>query len=265
MGTGDRLALCLHGFPEHAISWRHQMPLLASLGYRVWAPNLRGYGNTDAPRTVSAYDLPVLVEDIAALIRASEAREVLLIGHDWGGLLAWILAMRGEQRVRRAVVCNLPHPACLLRELRHPRQFLRSWYILFFQIPKLPEWLLGLRGGYLVGRVIRGTARFPEAVLDVYRRNAARPGRLTAMLSWYRALGRGGWRRMPGRRHWPTIEIPVLLLWGDKDVALSVHTTDGTEEFAPRLTRHILPGVSHWVQQDAPEAVNTLLAAWLQG
>src|SRR6478672_964138 len=94
LGSGDRLALCLHGFPEHAISWRHQMPLLAKLGYRVWAPNLRGYGGTDSPPEVSAYRVEVLVEDVAALIRASGARETLLIGHDWGGALAWMLAMR---------------------------------------------------------------------------------------------------------------------------------------------------------------------------
>src|SRR5712692_5607259 len=93
-GSGDRLALCLHGFPEHAVSWRHQMPLLARLGYRVWAPNLRGYGGTDSPREVAAYRIDVLVDDVAGLIRASGARETLVIGHDWGGALAWTLAMR---------------------------------------------------------------------------------------------------------------------------------------------------------------------------
>src|SRR5215831_10193939 len=94
IGQGDRLALCLHGFPEHACSWRHQMPLLAKLGYRVWAPNLRGYGGTSSPRGVALYRLSVLVEDVASLIAASGARETLLLAHDWGGALAWNLAMR---------------------------------------------------------------------------------------------------------------------------------------------------------------------------
>src|SRR5712692_7302737 len=143
MGSGDRLALCLHGFPEHYVSWRHQMPFLARLGYRVWAPNLRGYGSTDSPREIAAYRLDLLVEDVAGLIRASGARETLVIAHDWGGALAWILAMREPALIGRLVICNLPHPACFLRELKRPAQFLRSWYMLLFQLPWLPEALLG--------------------------------------------------------------------------------------------------------------------------
>src|SRR5581483_12089585 len=125
MGAGDRLALCLHGFPEHAYSCRYQMPLLAKMGYRVWAPNLRGYGNTDSPQEVSAYKTRTLVEDVAALIKAAGAKETLLIAHDWGGALAWSLAMLQPQLIDRLVILNLPHPACFARELRRPPQ-LRS-------------------------------------------------------------------------------------------------------------------------------------------
>jgi len=266
-GGGDRLALCLHGFPEHAISWRHQMPFLAKLGYRVWAPNLRGYGGTDSPPEISAYRVEVLVEDVVALIRASGARETLLIGHDWGGALAWMLAMRQPSLIDRLIVCNLPHPACFVRELKRPAQALRSWYMVLFQLPWLPEALLRFRRGQgaveMILRTSRDRARFPEEVCEIYRRNASRPGGATAMLNWYRALIRGGAWRKNFSRAFPKIEIPTLLLWGREDAALSVRTTVGTEDYVTNLTLHVLPGVSHWVQQEAPEAVNALIERWL--
>ncbi len=262
-------AICLHGFPEHAYSWRHQMPMLAGLGYRVWAPNLRGYGNTDQPLGLQAYALDTLVRDVAELIRASGARAALVLAHDWGGMLAWLLAMRHPELVQHLVVCNMPHPACFAREAKHPPQLWMSWYVLLFQMPGLPERLLGARGAAAVGdmfrRSTRDPARFPEAVLAVYRWNASRPGRLTAMLNWYRALLRGGgWRSLPRKGQWPVIEVPTLLLWGDADAALSLRTTDGTAEYVRDFTLHVLPGVSHWIQQEAPEEVNAVTAAWLR-
>ena len=283
MGSGDRLALCLHGFPEHAYSWRYQMPLLARLGYRVWVPNLRGYGATDSPREVSAYQTRTLVEDVASLIKAAQPRETLLLAHDWGAALAWSLAIPPQSRetgalgdpgllqpqlIDRLVILNLPHPACFARELRRPVQFARSWYMLFFQLPWLPEFLLGRHQGRATSDLFRKTsrnpARFTDEDLEVYRANAARPGGLTAMVNWYRALFRGGaMRRFFGDV--PVINIPTLFLWGDADVALSIRTTRGTEQYVSDLTFRVFPGVSHWIQQEAPEAVNTMLEAWLSG
>ncbi|HYM03623.1 MAG TPA: alpha/beta hydrolase [Stellaceae bacterium] len=269
LGSGDRLALCLHGFPEHAYSWRHQMPLLARHGYRVWAPNLRGYGGTDSPREISAYRIETLVDDVVGLIKAAGARETLLIAHDWGGALAWLVAMDHPTLVDRLVVLNLPHPACFLREVRRPRQMLKSWYMLFFQLPVVPEMLLGANGARAVAEMIRGSSRdpkrFPDEAVEVYRRNAARPGGLTAMLNWYRALVRGGGMRASPRREFPVIAAPTLFLWGDADVALDIRTTEGTNAYVADLTFRVLPGVSHWIQQEAPEAVNAMLDAWLAG
>jgi epoxide hydrolase 4 len=269
MGSGDRLALCLHGFPEHAYSWRHQMPLLARLGYRVWAPNLRGYGGTDSPQEVSAYRTRTLVEDVASLIKAAGARETLLLAHDWGGALAWSLAIEQPQLIDKLVVLNLPHPACFARELRRPPQLFQSWYMFFFQLPWLPEFLLGLGEGRATSGVIRRTARdaarFTDEDLEVYRANAARPGGLTAMINWYRALFRGGALRRFGSGNIPVIRIPTLFLWGDADTALSFRTTRGTEKYVSNLTFRVFPGVSHWIQQEAPEAVNAMLEAWLTG
>jgi pimeloyl-ACP methyl ester carboxylesterase len=245
------------------------MPLLAGLGYRVWAPNLRGYGATDSPREAAAYATRTLVEDVASLIQAANPRETLLLAHDWGAALAWSLAMDRPHLIDRLVILNLPHPACFARELRRPVQLARSWYMLFFQLPWLPELLLGRRQGRATAELIRRTsrnpARFTDDDLEIYRANAARPGGLTAMINWYRALLRGGAMRRFFGQNVPVIEMPTLFLWGNADVALSLRTTRGTEKYVRNLTFRVLPGVSHWIQQEAPEAVNAMLSAWLAG
>jgi epoxide hydrolase 4 len=269
MGSGERLALCLHGFPEHAYSWRNQMPLLARLGYRVWAPNLRGYGATDSPSEVSAYQPRTLVEDIASLIRAANAKETLVVAHDLGAVLAWLLAMDQPQIINRLIILNLPHPACFAREVRKPTQLAKSWYTLFFQLPWLPEKILGRCHGRGAAELIRNTsckpALFTDEILEIYRFNAARPGGLRAMLNWYRGFFRSGGLKHFFGRHIPVIRIPTLFLWGDSDVALSLRTTRGTEKYVSDLTFRVLPGVSHWIQQEAPEEVNAMLEAWLLG
>jgi pimeloyl-ACP methyl ester carboxylesterase len=266
-GEGDRLALCLHGFPEAAYSWRRQLPLLAELGYRVWAPNQRGYGRTSRPPHVDDYRTGRLVADIAGLIDVSGARSVTLIGHDWGAAVAWLFATDRVRPLERLVIMNVPHPALFARCLRTFAQARRSWYMFFFQLPKLPELALRWNRAEPVARAFVSTARdkskFPPEVLEVYRRNALAPGALTAMLNWYRALFRD--MRRQTRRAYPVIEIPTLMIWGEADAALTKATTYGTERFVRDLTIRYLPGVSHWVQQDAPLAVNALLAAFLRG
>jgi pimeloyl-ACP methyl ester carboxylesterase len=267
-GESGRVALFLHGFPECAFSWRHQLPLLARLGWRAWAPDLRGYGESDRPPRVQDYAIERLLDDVAGLIDASGARETLLVGHDWGGIVAWYFALRRPRPLARLCVMNLPHPATMERALRRGPQLLRSWYALFFQLPWLPERLLAAKDYRAIRRAFRDMAvdesRFPDEVLDVYRDQAARPGALTAMVHYYRALLRGGSRRQRALGY-PTIEIPTLLLWGEEDRALGIETTYGTDRYVADLTLRYLPGVSHWVQQEAPEAVNAMLEAWLLG
>ena len=258
-GSGDRLALCLHGFPEHAVSWRHQMPVLAAMGYRVWAVNQRGYGRTTRPTRVADYALPELLEDVAALIDASGASSVVLIGHDWGAMVAWYFALSGLRPLERLVIMNVPHPLCFRAALRHWRQQRRSWYIALFQIPGLPERMLAANGGAAVRRMF-GAVKLPPDVMAVYTRQITEPGAATAMLNWYRAM------RLPDRRlpdATRVIDVPTLLIWGEEDVALDLICLDGTERYVRHLTLHRLPGVSHWVQQDAPEQVNALLRQFL--
>jgi pimeloyl-ACP methyl ester carboxylesterase len=262
-----KLALLLHGFPECAFSWRHQLPFLAERGYRVWAPNQRGYGNSPMPRGVKSYRLDALVGDVANLIDAAGAESVLLAGHDWGGAVAWEFALRAPRRIERLSVFNLPHPAIFREAIRtNWAQRRRSLYILFFQLPWLPELLLTRKNAALVDQAFRGMAvdksRFPDDVLAVYRANALRPGGASAMLNWYRAAGR---RFGETRGPVPVLQTPTLLVWGERDTALGKELTFGTERYVKDLTLRYLPDVSHWVQQEAPERVNEIWAAWLDG
>lgn len=265
-GHGDRLALCLHGFPEHSFSWRHQLPMLADLGYQAWAPNLRGYGRSSRPEGVEAYAIEHLLADVAGLIDAAGCRETVLIAHDWGAVIAWFFAMRRVRPLARLVICNVPHPAAM-RDAMSGAQLRKSWYVLFFQIPGVPEHLLGRNGARAVGESIRRSSvdasQFPDEVVEVYRRNAAQPGALTAMVNYYRALVRGGGARRQQQAGYPMIETPTLMIWGEEDVALTRETTYGTERYVRDLTIRYLPRVSHWVQQEAPDMVNPMIEAFL--
>jgi pimeloyl-ACP methyl ester carboxylesterase len=266
-GSGDKFALLLHGFPESKFSWRYQMPLLADLGYTVWAPNMRGYGKSSKPGAVGDYHIDHLVADAAALIDAAKGKDTLLMAHDWGAVVAWNFAIRKVRPLERLVIMNVPHPACMVRELRTWAQRKKSWYIFFFQIPWLPERVLAARGAQAIARAFSDMAidknRFPPAVTDEYRRNALEPGALKAMINYYRAGVRAGEKAMnpaPG-----TVDTPTLMIWGEEDTALSKATTIGTDQYVKDLTLRYLPGVSHWVQQEAPETVNAMIEAWLKG
>lgn len=263
-GEGDRLAICLHGFPEHSFSWRYQLPMLADAGYLAWAPNLRGYGKSSRPPFVEDYGMDRLLDDVAGLIDASGASETVLIAHDWGAVIAWQFAMHQIGPLSKLVICNVPHPGPMAKALRGWGQLKKSWYVFFFQIPWLPEKMLGRNNAQGVSEAILGSAvdksKFPPEVLDVYRRNAAQPGALTAMVNYYRGL----FRARGSRSDMPKIETPTLMVWGEDDVALSIESTYGTEAYVANLTIRYLPRVSHWVQQEAPEVVNAMMSAFLE-
>ncbi len=266
-GSGDKFALLLHGFPESKYSWRHQIPVLEKLGYRVWAPNMRGYGKSSKPKGVDAYHIDRLVDDVVGLVDAAGAKETLLVTHDWGSIIGWQVAMRKSIDLEKLVIMNVPHPACFLREARTWEQFKRSWYMLAFQLPKIPEWSLVARDAEVVARSFTEMAvdrsRFPKEVTDEYRRSVLEPGAAEAMVNYYRALMRTELSisvPKPG-----TVDAPTLMIWGASDKALSNATTDGTDRYVRDLTLRMLPNVSHWVQQEAPEKVNAILEAWLTG
>jgi epoxide hydrolase 4 len=264
-GAGDDIALCLHGFPESRFSWRHQLPLLASAGWHAVAPDLRGYGDSDRPLRREAYAIDHLVADAAALFDAFSARRRLLIAHDWGALIAWMFAIRKTQHLDGLVIMNVPHPDIFRQVLRHSwAQRKRSWYVAFFQLPWFPELALTASGARAIRNSLLGMAvdksAFPPAVLDHYCSNALKPGAMTAMLNYYRANFHE-FGRTPEAS--PKIDVPTLMIWGEKDTALGIELTEGYEPYVRDFTLKRLPRVSHWVQQEAPRAVNAHMFDWL--
>jgi pimeloyl-ACP methyl ester carboxylesterase len=267
-GEGDKLALCLHGFPEHAQSWRNQIPLLTGMGYRVWAPNQRGYGKTTKPPKLQDYSIENLMADAGALIDASGAKHVTLIAHDWGAIVAWHFAMREIRPLDKLVIMNVPHPAIYAKVVRDSsRQRRKSWYVAFFQLPYLPERFLARNNGRAVAGMFVTTAankaNFGKDALAVYRDQVGDPKTVHAMVNWYRAALTGGGFARQLKLGYPKIDVPTLMIWGENDLALEKETTYGTDAYVTDLRIKYLPGISHWVQQDAPEAVNAELASFL--
>jgi pimeloyl-ACP methyl ester carboxylesterase len=260
-GDGDTVALCLHGFPEARQAWSEQLPAFAKLGWHAAAPDLRGYGESDRPTGRSAYTIGKLVADVAALFDALGARRRILVGHDWGGVIAWQVAIQRPDLLDGLVILNAPHPAAYRREFnRGLTQKLRSWYVAFFQLPVLPELGFTAGGGRALQRALTATSpNFPPERLAIYRANIARPGAATAMVNYYRAnaleLGAGP---LPTAR----VRTPTLLIWGEDDPYLDLALTEGVDAYVEDLTLRRLPGVSHWVQEDASPEVNRLIAEW---
>jgi pimeloyl-ACP methyl ester carboxylesterase len=267
-GTGDRFVLCLHGFPESAVSWRYQITPLAQAGYRVWAPDLRGYGGTTRPTGIDAYRIESLMDDVTGLLDAARVQRAILVGHDWGGIIAWYYAMRHVGRVEALVMVNAPHPACFEREVRRWRQLRRSWYMGFFQMPWLPEAALSAGHGYVIGEIFKRMAvhreQIPDDLVRLYRRQACESGALTAMVNYYRAVLRGGGAMRQRRLGYPTIPVPTLVIWGLQDHALVCQNLDGLNDFVTDLTVVTVADAGHFVHEDKPEQVTHEMLTWLQ-
>lgn len=263
-GAGDDVALLLHGFPEARQAWRAQMPVLASLGWRAVAPDLRGYGESSRPSSRKAYTLDHLTADVAALFDALGARRRLLIGHDWGGLIAWTAAARRVAPLDGVVVMNAPHPAVYQRVARRSlKQVGKSWYVVFFQLPWLPERALTARKANAVVRAFTAHAdgaAFDPSVIEIYRQNILQPGAATAMINYYRANAAGLW----SERFEQAIACPSLLIWGEEDFALDIALTEGYGPYASDFSLARVPGASHWVQYEAPDKVNAALSDWMK-
>ncbi|SIR09454.1 Pimeloyl-ACP methyl ester carboxylesterase [Haladaptatus litoreus] len=268
------LVVLLHGFPEFWYSWRKQIPALAEAGYRVVAPDLRGYNASEKPHSVEQYGLDELVGDVLGLIDHFDEESAHIVGHDWGGLIAWEVAIRHPERVEKLAVLNAPHPERFREMLRTPEQLRRSWYVFYFQLPWLPERLLSIRNYTPIAELFRDGAENPNAFdeLDIQRyvEAAKQPGALTSAINYYRALfwerARNELRALFGRsRSNNEVQAPTLLIWGEQDAALRVELTEGMERWVPNLRVERLPNASHWVQNDRPEKVSNLLVEFLEG
>jgi epoxide hydrolase 4 len=264
-GAGP-LVVLLHGFPEFWYSWRHQIPVLAGAGFHVIAPDLRGYNESAKPAGVYHYRMPFLVGDILGLIGHIGATTATVVGHDWGGVIAWQLAMSHPQALERLAILNAPHPAAFLRELHGLEQWLRSSYIRFFQLPWLPECLLRAGDYALLERMLRRqpvrAGAFSREDIRRYKRALSVPRALSSALNYYRAA----WRNAaPTTDSFRPISTPTLLIWGERDSYLSIRLTKGLTSWVPNLTVKRIADASHWVQNDAPEAVNRMLLEFLRG
>lgn len=288
------LIILLHGFPEFWWSWRLQMPALAAAGYWVIAPDLRGYNLSDAPKQIDDYRMDLLTADVQHLIEHCGRERAIIVGHDWGGVVAWQFAMEYAPSVERLIAMNAPHPermADAFGGTPNFRQIGRSWYMFVFQIPKLPERWLATNNYERVGWVFRDTAAHPEAfpaeVMQEYRRAAARNG-LSGPLNFYRSAVRDGVKESRARlsaqfpglaqvldgvfgptataaSEFPKIDAPTLLIWGERDTALGKELTEDMDGlFGGPFELMYLPDCGHWVQQEGAEDVNRLMLEFLE-
>ena len=254
------LVVLLHGFPEFWVSWRRQIPALAAAGFRVVAPDMRGYNLSSRPSGVAAYDADRLAVDIRDLIVERGADHALLAGHDWGAAVAWAVAMNHPEVVEKLAILNVPHPRKLLRGLRDPRQLAKSWYIFALQVP----WPNEKPGRSVLRWFLRAFERdarpgaFTPQDIESYAEAWSQPGAATAMFNYYRAA----FRQPPNRTEARIlkVEAPTLVIWGERDRYLRSELAEPDRADVPNLQDVVrLPEASHWVQHDEPERVSDLL------
>ncbi|MEO8181361.1 MAG: alpha/beta hydrolase [Deltaproteobacteria bacterium] len=259
-GAGP-LVLLLHGFPEFWYTWRRQILPLAAAGFRVVAPDLRGYNSSDKPRGIGAYRLRTVVDDVYALMTSLGATRANVVGHDWGAGIAWAFAMRHPGALIRLGILNGPHPVQMMRALRNPLQLLKSWYMFFFQLPWLPEYV-ARRNNYALlfepFESLPAGARWTLYEHEAYRKAFEQPGALHAMINYYRAMFRpsGVVRLKP-------VDTEALVLWGAQDPYLGRGLAQPGVRWAPRARVEYFPDAGHFIQHERPEAVNERLIQFL--
>jgi epoxide hydrolase 4 len=257
-GEGPLIVL-LHGFPEFWYGWRRQIQPLAAAGFRVVAPDLRGYNLSSKPDGVHAYDIGLLAADIAGLVRERGAGSALLAGHDWGGSVAWATAMNHPEVVDRLAILNAAHPRKLAQGLHHPGQLRKSWYFFFFDLPDLPETVVRADHWHFFRHFLRDArpAYTPEEI-DRYLQAWAQPGAATAMINYYRSSVRTPPKQADAAIR--PIPAPTLVIWGERDRYLGEELAEPDHTDVPGLDRvERLPGASHWVHHDEADRVTQLL------
>jgi pimeloyl-ACP methyl ester carboxylesterase len=258
VGEGPAV-LCLHGFPAYWADFREQMLALAGAGFRVIAPDLPGYAQSDKLPGTLDYRSGLLASDLAGLIRALGLSNAHVVGHDWGGTLAYCLASQHPDRVNRLVVLNAGHPELFRLALKHFEQIRKSWYMFLFQLPWLPEWLVRRRAALalaLRGMLVRKAA-MPEAELDQYVAAMRTPGAAHAAVSYYRAAF-----RVPVRAQ-RIVSQRTLVLWGEQDTALSARLLlSGLRAYVPEVSVERFANAGHWLHRDLPEIVSQRLIAF---
>jgi epoxide hydrolase 4 len=258
-GDGPLIVL-LHGFPEFWYGWRHQIRPLAAAGYRVVAPDMRGYNLSSKPDSVSAYDTGQLTADISGLIHERGAESAMLVGHDWGGSVAWATAMQHPEVVERLAILNAAHPRKLSQGLHHPSQLRRSWYFFFFDLPELPESVVRADHWRFFQHFLRDArpGAFTEQDMDRYIEAWSQPGAAAGMINYYRNSVRQSPKRAEAQLR--PIQARTLVIWGEDDRYLGSELAEPERDDVPNLDRvERLGDASHWVHHDEPDRVTQLL------
>ncbi len=259
-----KLMLMLHGFPEFWYSWRHQITEFAQ-DYHTVAVDLRGYNDSDKPEKLEAYEMSELIEDVKGIISGLGYEDCILVAHDWGGAIAWNFAYAYPEMIEKLIVLNIPHPAKFASGLQTPQQLLKSWYVFWFQIPWLPEFILQLNDYQAIADTFTKMAidktAFSLADLQAYKDAAAKPGALTAMINYYRCIFQSLFKK--DRPQWRVLDVPTLTIWGENDTALGKELTYGTEAYVRDWQIKYIPNCSHWVQQEQPGLVNSYIREFL--
>ena len=255
--------LLLHGYPENWRCWIRQIPALIAADCRVIVPDQRGYNLSDKPKGVKSYCVETLVDDITGLIRALDYEKVNLIGHDWGALVAWMLAIKHPDRLHRLGIINVPHPAVMWRFLRRDfEQMRRSLYAGFFQLPWLPEAILRAGNWTVATNGLKRTSRenaFTDDDIEAYQEAWSQPGAMTAMLNWYRAAG----RYPPEITDDMRVRIRTLILWGVQDFALTRRMARPSLDYCDDGNLIFFPNATHWVQREEADEVNRQLLSFI--
>jgi len=262
--THGPLVFLLHGFPEYWYGWRHHIAPLARAGFCIVAPDQRGYGESDKPKGIAAYDLDILAADIVGLADALGRDRFAVVGHDWGALVGWWLARNYPARVSQLAVLNAGHPAVWKHAMRHiPAQRRLSRYVGAMAMPAIPEFLVRTRKFNALVQALRGARRkdaFSEVDIEQYRQAWKKPGAITAMLNWYRALLR---RDMPLAEE-KRLAMPVRIIWGVDDAYAIPELANESAKLCDYAKIVFVEGATHWVAHDEPERVERALLEFLK-
>jgi pimeloyl-ACP methyl ester carboxylesterase len=252
--TNAPLVILLHGFPECWLTWKDQIQPLADAGYRVIAPDQRGYNLSDKPKSLEDYRIDILASDVEAIRQYAECETFHLVGHDWGAAIGWWYAMHYPNTLRSLTVINAPHPTVFENTLRsNKRQLLKSWYMFFFQIPKLPELLMPLMNFKQLKKGLIDSSNpetFNDEILSQLTAAWQQSGAITGMLNWYRAA-----LRRPVEATNLTINCPTRILWGENDIALTKEMAQLSTQYCSDVELTYYPDGTHWLTHDHPERV----------
>jgi len=253
------VVVLLHGFPECWSTWRHQIEPLADAGYRVFAPNMRGYGQSSKPDDVADYHVDELIKDVDAIRRYSGAKKIHLVGHDWGAMVAWWYALHHSEQLASLTILNVPHPRVFLGTLRRsPMQMLKSWYVFYFQLPVLPELTLPVGNYFFFRDILRRTSckgSYTEEDINTLLAHWKTPGAMKAMVHYYRAA----MRSQPKARFGNQVSTPTQILWGENDLALTLDMAKNSVKYLDNGTLTTYPDATHWLAHDKPGEVTERL------